>query len=118
MDMRKSATFLILFISFALFFPFKVQSTNRSTGSGATILTTDHKFAPSTDSVAAVRQQIISSYKPAKPAANNSPVLLNRSAKIKRKPVQSLSISDNSFRKKLSARSAIIVDAKTGKEIY
>ena len=116
--MRKSATFLILFISFALFFPFKVQSTNRSTGSGSTILTTDHKFAPSTDSVAAVRQQIISSYKPAKPAANNSPVLLNRSVKIKRKPVQSLSISDNSFRKKLSARSAIIVDAKTGKEIY
>ena len=116
--MRKLATFLILFVSFALFFPFNVQSTNRAIGSGLTILTTDHKFAPSTDSVAAVRQQIISSYKPAKPAANNRPVLLNRSAKIKRKPVQSLRISDNSFRKKLSARSAIIVDAKTGKEIY
>ena len=117
--MRKSAALLVLFFTFALFFPFTVQSVSGSpAGSGSAILSTDHKFTPEKSSFSAVRQQIISSYKPAKPAATNSPVLLNRSSITKRRPVLALSISDTSFRKKLSARSAIIIDAKTGKEIY
>ena len=117
--MRKSAALLILFFTFALFFPLTVQSVSTSSaGSGSIILSTDHKFTPEKNSLSSVRQQIISSYKPAKPAANNSPVLLNRSSIIKRRPVLALRISDTSFRKKLSARSAIIIDAKTGKEIY
>jgi D-alanyl-D-alanine carboxypeptidase (penicillin-binding protein 5/6) len=114
--MRKSAALLILFFTFALFFPFTVQSVNNSpAGSGSTILTTDHKFTPTKNSLSVVRKQIVSSYKP---AAANTPVLLNRSAKIKRRPVRAFSVTDNSFRKRLSARSAIIIDAKTGKEIY
>jgi len=114
--MRKSATFLVLFYTLALVFPFTVQSVNNSPAdSGPTILTTDHKFTPAKKSFSTVRQQIISSYEP---AADNTPVLLNRSDKTKRRPVYVAKFSDNSFRKKLSARSAIIIDAKTGKEIY
>ena len=114
--MRKSATFLVLIFTLALVFPFTVQSVNnRPADSGPTILTTGHKFTPAKKSFSTVRQQIISSYEP---AADNTPVLLNRSDKTKRRPVYVAKFSDNSFRKKLSARSAIIIDAKTGKEIY
>ena len=113
--MRKSATFLILFFTLALVFPFTVQSVNNSTAdSDSTILTTEHKFTPAKSSLSIVRQQIISSYKP----VVNTPVILNRSTKTKRRPVFVAKFSDNSFRKKLSARSAIIIDARTGKEIY
>ena len=113
--MRKSATFLILFFTLALVFPFTVQSVNNSAAdSGSTILTTEHKFTPAKSSLSIVRQQIISSYKP----VVNTPVILNRSTKTKRRPVFVAKFSDNSFRKKLSARSAIIIDARTGKEIY
>jgi D-alanyl-D-alanine carboxypeptidase len=114
--MRKSATFLILFFTLALVFPFTVQSVNNSAAdSGSTILTTKHKFTPTKNSLSSVRQQIISSYKP---VVNYTPVLLNRSSKTKSRPVYVAKLSDNSFRKKLSARSAIIIDARTGKEIY
>jgi D-alanyl-D-alanine carboxypeptidase (penicillin-binding protein 5/6) len=114
--MRKSATFLILFFTLALVFPFTAQSVNNSAAhSGSTILTTKHKFTPAKNSLSSVRQQIISSYKP---VVNYTPVILNRSTKTKRRPVFVANFSDNSFHKKLSARSAIIIDARTGKEIY
>ncbi len=114
--MRKSATFLILFFTLALVFPFTVQSVNNSAAdSGSTILTTEHKFTPTKNSLSSVRRQIISSYKP---VVNYTPVILNRSPLTKKRPVFVAKFSDNSFRKKLSARSAIIIDAKTGTEIY
>jgi len=114
--MRKSAAFLILFFSLVLVFPFTVLSVNNSRAdSGLTILTTDHKFTPTKSAISTVRQQIISSYKP---TADITPVLLNRSAKTKRRSAYVARFSDKSFRKKLSARSAIIIDAKTGEEIY
>jgi len=119
MVIRKSAALLALFFTFVLFFPHTVLSVNnRSAAPDTSILSTNHKFTPTKSSLSAVRQQIISSYNPAKPAANNTPVLLNRSSITKRRHVQALSITDKSFHKKLSARSAIIIDAKTGKEIY
>jgi D-alanyl-D-alanine carboxypeptidase (penicillin-binding protein 5/6) len=114
--MRKSATFLILFFTLALAFPLTVQSVNKShVDSGPKILTTAHKFAPTKSSISKVRQEIVSSYKP---AANNTPVLLNRSSHTKKRPPYAARFSDSSFRKKLSARSAIIIDARTGQEIY
>jgi D-alanyl-D-alanine carboxypeptidase (penicillin-binding protein 5/6) len=109
--MRKSTTFLIVFFTFALVFPFKAPAV----GSKPAILNTDHKFTPAESSLSTVRQQIVTSYKP---AANNSPALLNRSSKTKRRPIFVAKFSDKAFRKKLSARSAIIINAKTGKEIY
>ena len=117
--MRKTAALLTLFFTFVLFFPHTVQSVNnKPTAPGSTILNTDHKFTPTKNSLSAVRQQIISSYNPARPIATNSPVLLNRTSITKRKPIQTVNITDSSFHRKLSARSAIIIDAKTGKEIY
>ena len=117
--MRKSAALLTLFITFVLFFPHTVQSANNKTAAPEpTILNTAHKFTPTTNSLSAVRQQIISSYIPAKPIAENSPVLLNRASITKRRPTRTVSITDSSFHRKLSARSAIIIDANTGKEIY
>ena len=114
--MRKSAAFLILFFSLALVFPIMALSfSNSPADSGSTILTTDHKFTPPKSSISTVRQQIIASYKP---TADITPVLLNRSTKTKRRPAYAARFSDKSFRKKLSARSAIIIDAKTGEEIY
>jgi len=113
--MRKSATFLIVFLTSALLFPFTAQSANKKAVTDSKILTTDHKFTPTQSSLTSLRQQIISSYKP---AADYTPVLLDRSSKMKRRPVLQVKFSDNSFRKKLSARSAIIIDAQTGEEIY
>ncbi|MFC1837192.1 D-alanyl-D-alanine carboxypeptidase family protein [Thermodesulfobacteriota bacterium] len=112
--MRKSTALFILFFTLALAFSFAGQPASSKT-TGSTVLATDHKFSPSGNSLSAVRRQIVSSYKP---AASSSPVLLNRSAKIKRRPVLSFSVSDKSLRRRLSAHSAIIIDAKTGKEIY
>jgi D-alanyl-D-alanine carboxypeptidase (penicillin-binding protein 5/6) len=109
--MRKSTTFLILLFTCALVFPFKALAV----GSNTAILSTAHKFTPAENSLSTVRQQIVTSYKP---ATINSPALLNRSSKTKRRPVFVAKFSDKSFRKKLSARSAIIINAKTGKEIY
>jgi D-alanyl-D-alanine carboxypeptidase (penicillin-binding protein 5/6) len=113
--MRKSATFLIVFFILALLYPLTAQSVNKKTGYESTILTTEHKFAPTKSALSSLRQQIISSYQP---VVNGAPVLLNRSSKTKRRPVYPLKFSDNLFRKKLSALSAIILDAQTGKEIY
>jgi D-alanyl-D-alanine carboxypeptidase (penicillin-binding protein 5/6) len=112
--MRKSTVFIILISTLALVFPFTARQVN-SKSSGSAVLSTDHKFSPSDNSLSAVRQQIVSSYAQPTPG---SPALLNRSPKIKRKPLISFSVSDKYLRKKLSARSAIIIDAKTGKEIY
>jgi D-alanyl-D-alanine carboxypeptidase (penicillin-binding protein 5/6) len=113
--MRKSATFLIILFILVLLYPLTAQSINKKTESESTILTTEHKFAPTKSALSSLRQQIISSYQP---VVNGAPVLLNRSSKTKRRPVYPLKFSDNLFRKKLSARSAIILDAQTGKEIY
>lgn len=114
--MQKAATFLIFIVISALVIPFAVQPVNSSpAGPKSVTLATDHKFTPEDNSLTAVRQQIIASYKP---VAEDTPVLLNRAAQTKRRPVQTFTVSDSSFRKKLSARSAIVIDAKTGEEIY
>jgi D-alanyl-D-alanine carboxypeptidase (penicillin-binding protein 5/6) len=114
--MRKSAAFLLFILIIALFFPFAGQSANKLlSSSGAVLLTSAHKFSPEQSRISEVRRQIIASYQP---APDSSPVLLNRSSAIKRKPLRLVKISDRSFRKRLSARSAIIIDARTGSEIY
>ena len=114
--MRKPATALILFLVLVLSYPMAGQSADKpASSSGTAILTSDHKFSPAPDPLAEVRQQIIASYQP---VPGNAPVLLDRSSDIKKKPAISAQISDNSLRKKLSARSAIIIDAATGAEIY
>ena len=114
--MRKSAALFILILIFALTFPCAGQSADKRVASpGTTILNSDHKFSPEESRLSEVRRQIIASYRP---APDDSPVLLNRPSDIKRKPVRLVKISDSSFRKKLSARSAIVIDAGTGKEIY
>jgi len=114
--MRKSAALLLAFFILALCFPFAVQSANKTViSSDFTVLTSDHKFSPAQSSLSAVRQQIVASYKP---SGVSKPVLLNRVPNSKRRPVKLVKISDKSFRKRLSARSAIVIDAKTGKEIY
>jgi len=114
--MQKSAALLILFIILALSFPLAGQSADkRAPLPGTAILTSNHKFPPAKSSISEVRRQIIASYRP---ATNNPPVLLNRSTGTKRKPAQHVGISDRSFRKKLSAQKAIVIDARTGKEIY
>lgn len=114
--MQKSAAALIFFFVLSiLFFPFTGISADKDPSSGSIILTTDHKFTPIETSLSEVRQQIISSYTP---ETSNSPVLINRSPDSKRRPVQVAAISNNSLRKKLSAGSAIVIDARTGEEIY
>ncbi|MBW2522280.1 MAG: hypothetical protein JRD64_06205, partial [Deltaproteobacteria bacterium] len=85
------------------------------TSRGPVLLASTHKFAPEKNRLEEVRQEIIASFRPT-PA--ESPVLLNRVADTKKKPARFVEISDSLFRKKLSARSAIILDAATGKEIY
>lgn len=115
--MRKATVFLTAVFILALFFPFPAQSVSKNyTDRGLPILTTDYKFAPVEESVEAVRQQIIASYKPAD--VSSKPILLDRSPQTKRKPSYAFRYSDEKFRRKLSARSAIIVDADTGEEIY
>lgn len=115
--MRKATAFLIFIFALTAFFPLAVQSADTSTvaSDGTAILSSDHKFSPAADTLSEVRQQIIASYQP---PSVSSPVLLNRSADIKRKPIRTAKVSDSSFRRTLSARSAIVVDAKTGEEIY
>jgi len=114
--MQKSAALLIAFLILALSLPLAVQSADTSTSSSrTTVLTSDHKFPPDKDSLAAVRQQIIASYQPAQAG---TPVILSRSAETKKKPVQVAAVSDTAFRRKLSAGSAIVLDARTGEEIY
>jgi D-alanyl-D-alanine carboxypeptidase (penicillin-binding protein 5/6) len=113
--MRKSASLLIFFLIFALSFPLVGESADKRASTGSKILTTDYKFSPSNNQLSEIRRQIIASYQP---APTNKPVLLNRSSITKRRPVRIVKISDSSFRRKLSARSAIVIDARTGKEIY
>jgi len=114
--MRKSAALLISLLLLALSCPLAGQSADRGqSASGPTILKTDHKFSPIADSLSEVRQQIIASYQP---RPSSDPILLIRAPDTKRRPVFLTKISDSSFRNKLSARSAIILDAKTGQEIY
>ena len=114
--MRKSAVLLIFFLIFVLTLPFAGQSSGSNASSpGTTILTSDYKFSPEASQLSKVRRQIIESYQS---APDNSFVLLDRSSDTKRKPVRLVKISDSSLRKKLSARSAIVMDASSGKEIY
>ncbi len=112
--MQKTTALFILLIIFALIIPFAPRPVD-SASSRSTVLSTDHKFPPSASSLNEVRRQIVSSYKP---STSSAPALLNRSAKTKRRPILAYHITDRSLRKKLSARSAIIIDAKTGQEIY
>jgi D-alanyl-D-alanine carboxypeptidase (penicillin-binding protein 5/6) len=114
--MRKPAALLLVFLLFALSYPLDGQSAdNRASSSGTAILTSNHKFTPVENRLSDLRREIIASYRP---EPENPPVLLNRPKDMKKKPVKLVRISDSSFRKKLSARSAIVIDAETGQEIY
>jgi len=113
--MRKSVSFLILFFTLALLFPLGAQSVNKKTGAKPEILSTDSKTTPTQTSLSSLRRQIIASYSR---TDSNTPVLLHRSPETKKRPVYQVKLSDKLFRKKLSARSAIIMDAQTGEEIY
>ena len=114
--MRKSAAFLsFCFVLTAIFFPSAGRSAENNTAPGSVILTTDHKFTPIDQALAEVRQQIVASYTPEN---KDKPVLINRSPDSKRRPSQVAAISRSSLRHRLSARSAIILDARTGEEIY
>lgn len=114
--MRKSASILIFFLFLALFFFVTgISAAQRTSSPGIRILTSEHKFHPGEAGLSEVRHQIIASYQP---VSAKTPVLLDKSNNIKQKPIQPVRISDSSFRRKLSARSAIIIDAKTGKELY
>jgi D-alanyl-D-alanine carboxypeptidase (penicillin-binding protein 5/6) len=110
--MSKSASQIIKFSIIALIVLLLPLS---SFGESYRILSTQHKFRPQKSSLAAVKASIISSYQP---VAKNSPALLNRASHTKRKPVRTAAISNRSFRKRLSARSAIVMDAKTGRTLY
>jgi serine-type D-Ala-D-Ala carboxypeptidase (penicillin-binding protein 5/6) len=115
--MRKSAATLITLLVAALIFPFIGQSADKDpSSSDLTVLTSNYKFSPQADSLSEVRQQIIASYQPE--IKDSGPIILKRTAEIKRRPAVPVRISDNLFRQKLSARSAIIIDAQTGQEIY
>ena len=114
--MRKSAAFPLFILIFILVFPIAGQSADTPvSSSGAVLLTSAHKFSPQKTRLSELRREIIAS---SRPAPEKSPVLLNRTSDIKRKPVRLVKISDSSFRKRLSARSAIIIDSRTGEEIY
>jgi D-alanyl-D-alanine carboxypeptidase (penicillin-binding protein 5/6) len=109
--MSKSAYHItkILIIVLVLLFPF------HGFAAGSKILSTQHKIAKQNSSLATVKSQIHSSHKP---AGDNLPVLLNRAKNTKRRPVRQAVVSNGSLRKKLSARSAIVMDARTGEAIY
>jgi D-alanyl-D-alanine carboxypeptidase (penicillin-binding protein 5/6) len=114
--MQKTAALLLVFLVFALSYPLEGQSAdNRASSTGTAILTSNHKFTPIAKRLSELRREILTSYGL---APDDSPVLLRRPEDIKKKPVQLVRISDSSFRKKLSARSAIVIDAGTGEEIY
>ena len=119
--MHQATTFPIFFFIITLLLPLACYSANNQAASQELIiLTEDSKSTPVESALSEVRRQIIASSKAA--AANDSPVLLDRSPDIKKKPNQifasSKTSSDASFHRKLSARSAIIIDAQTGEEIY
>jgi len=115
--MRKSAALLITLLVIVLAFPFTGQSEDRgSSSSGTVVLTSNYKFSHQADSLSEVRRQIIASYQPH--LRSSEPVVLKRTVNTKSRPAVLASLSDSLFRKKLSARSAIIIDAKTGQEIY
>jgi D-alanyl-D-alanine carboxypeptidase len=99
----------ILIIFLVLLFPF------HGFAAGSKVLSSQHKISPKNTSLEAVKNQIYSSYKP---VGENRPVLLNRAKYTKRRPVRQTFVSSSSLRKKLSARSAIVMDAETGNTIY
>jgi len=98
-----------------VFFPLAGKSADKNPAPGSIILSTDHKFTPTEVALSEVRRQILASYTPKNLV---TAVVINRSPDSKRRPVQVAAISNNSLQKKLSARSAIVIDARTGEEIY
>ena len=109
--MSKPAYHIIKFLIVILVLLFTVNSF----AANNTVLSKQLKFSPQDTLLAAVKRQIRSSYEPAGP---DKPVLLNRVKNTKRRPVRQVVASNSSFHKKLSARSAIVMDAKTGETIY
>ena len=119
--MRKATTFPIFFFIFTLLLPLTGHSvSSRAVAQELTVLAADSKSTPAENALSEVRRQIAASYKPATTSA--SPVILDRSPDIKKKPARAFASSSvssaGSFHRKLSARSAIIIDAQTGEEIY
>jgi D-alanyl-D-alanine carboxypeptidase (penicillin-binding protein 5/6) len=114
--MKKSAFVLVFLIALVfLVIPVGGRSADNTSDSGSVILTTDHKFSPTDEALAEVRRQIINSYTPKN---NEPPVLLDRSLDSKKRPTKVVAFTDNSLHRKLSAHSAIVLDARTGEEIY
>ena len=114
--MRKIAALLLFcFVLTAILSPSAGRAADNNAAPGSIILTTDHKFTPIDEALAEVRRQIIASYTQEN---LDKPVLINRSPDSKRRPSQVAAISKSSLRHRLSARSAIILDARTGEEIY
>lgn len=114
--MRKSAAFLVFcLVLTTVFYPSAGRSADTNAAPGSIILSTDHKFTPTEDALAEVRRQIIASYTQEN---LDKPLLINRSPDSKKRPSQIAAISGNSLRRRLSARSAIVLDARTGQEIY
>ena len=109
--MSKSAYHIVKSIIVILVLLFTVNSF----AANSTVLSTQHKFSSTRDPLAAVKDRIRTSYES---AGTDKPVLLNRAKNTKRRPLRQAVVSNSSFRKKLSARSAIVMDAKTGKTLY
>ncbi len=84
------------------------------TASHSFIITTAHKFAPKKNKVTS------STAKAIRTASVVSPGCITRSSDMKRKPAKSRRklISTSRLRKKLSSRSAIVLDSQTGKVLY
>ena len=83
------------------------------TTSGSSIITTSHKFAPKKNQQASLARRITAS-------STASLACITRSPDMKRKPAKSRRklISASRLRKKLSSRSAIVLDSQTGKVLY
>jgi len=114
--MRRSAAFLVFFCLLSIIFPpLPGKAADKDPASGTQILTTDHKYTPIDIALSEVRRQIIASYTQENVTTH---AIINRSPDSKKRPSRVAAISNSTFRHNLSAHSAIIIDARTGEEIY
>lgn len=113
---RRMRRFAGLFFSLLFLCAWTITPALAKTTSGSSIITTNHKFAPKKNKVPGTAKvsRIASIASPA------SPYCITRSSDMKRKPAKSRSklISASRLRKKLSSRSAIVLDSQTGKVLY
>lgn len=114
--MRRTTVLLVFYsVLTIVVFPLAGRSADKNSDPGSIILTNDYKFTPAENALDEVRRQIIASYTPKN---LDPPVLLSRSPYSKKQPARVVATSGNAFGRKLSAHSAIVLDARTGEEIY